>query len=130
MKGAELPINIIIIFILALAVLIAMIAIFMGVWTPGAASLSQESAKNSACQKYVGSGHCEKGTSTSYDSGSTINLDKNVECRCTEAQLGSGTGTDVETFEINNLEKLAKCCFGRTEGTGTGEMTAAAKLCC
>jgi Tfp pilus assembly protein PilE len=53
MKGIELPINVMIIVLIALVVLIAIIALFTGVWNPGSQSLSLESAKSSACQKLV-----------------------------------------------------------------------------
>lgn len=123
MKGAELPINIIIVFILALAVLIAMIAVFMGVWTPGSAGLGQESAKNSGCQKYVGLQLCDDKT----DKGDTINIET-VTCKCSKADIGSGTTTTDESIDVNTLEHLAKCCYGRTDETTSP--TAAAKLCC
>lgn len=123
MKGAELPINIIIVFVLALAVLIAMIAVFMGVWTPGSAGIGAESAKNTGCQKYVGLGKCEEKT----DSGSTIYIET-VTCKCNEVDAVvdkdldgvAGKKDSVEKYDVDNLEDLAKCCYGTTS----------AQLCC
>jgi hypothetical protein len=58
MKGAELPINTLIIFIIVLVVLVAIIGFFFGVWNPGAGGVQLEAVKTSACNKLVTTG-CE-----------------------------------------------------------------------
>jgi len=56
MKGIELPINVLIIVVIALIILLALIGLFYGVWTPGSSGLNLEGAKNSACQMLVSTG--------------------------------------------------------------------------
>lgn len=56
LKGVELPINVMIIVTLALIVLIAIIALFFGVWNPGKGSITLEVAKNNACQMLISLG--------------------------------------------------------------------------
>lgn len=53
MKGAELPINTLIVIIIALAVLIAVIAIFYNVVNPSKNSIDLGTAKSNACQMLV-----------------------------------------------------------------------------
>lgn len=50
MKGAELPINTLIIIVIALVILIAVIAIFFGVYNPSKEGINLEAAKSNACQ--------------------------------------------------------------------------------
>jgi hypothetical protein len=52
-KGVELPINVIVIVVICLVVLLAIIALFFGVWTPGKTSITLEAAKSNACQMLV-----------------------------------------------------------------------------
>jgi hypothetical protein len=56
MKGVELPVNVLIIVVLALIVLLAIIALFFGVWNP--TQITAEAAKNSACYTLLSTG-CE-----------------------------------------------------------------------
>ncbi|MFH1229504.1 MAG: hypothetical protein V1678_03715 [Candidatus Aenigmatarchaeota archaeon] len=56
MKGVELPINVMIIIVLAIIVLLAVMALFFGVWNPGKSSLSLETAKSSACNILISTG--------------------------------------------------------------------------
>jgi hypothetical protein len=56
MRGVELPINAIVIVVICLVVLLAIIALFFGVWTPGKSTITLEAAKSSACQMLVSLG--------------------------------------------------------------------------
>ena len=59
MKGMELPINTLIIVIIAIIVLIGVVAFFLGVWNPGTSGLQLETIKSSACQRLVSFGCSE-----------------------------------------------------------------------
>jgi len=56
MKGVELPINTLVIVVIALVILIALIALFYGVWAPSVEDIDLESAKNNACQMLISLG--------------------------------------------------------------------------
>jgi hypothetical protein len=53
LKGVELPINALIIIVLCLIVLIAIIVLFSGTWNSGKGTITQEAARNNACQLMV-----------------------------------------------------------------------------
>jgi len=50
MKGAELSINALVIMVLALVILLGILALYFGVWSPGASGISLEAAKGNACR--------------------------------------------------------------------------------
>lgn len=56
MKGAELPVNMLIIVVLAVIVFIATVAFFMGVWGPSTGGVNVEAVKNTGCNRLVSSG--------------------------------------------------------------------------
>lgn len=56
MRGLELPVNTLIVIVLAIIVLVAVIAFFMGAWRPGVSGIEMENAKNSGCQAFVSAG--------------------------------------------------------------------------
>jgi uncharacterized membrane protein len=55
MKGMELPVNTLIIVVIALVILLAILALFFGVW-PSVQGVSLEAAKNNACQILTSTG--------------------------------------------------------------------------
>jgi len=56
MKGMELPINVMVIIVICVIVLLAIVALFFGVWNPGKGSITLETAKNNACQMLASMG--------------------------------------------------------------------------
>jgi len=62
MKGVELSVNTLIIMVLGVIILVAIIALVLGVWSPSSISVSSETVKNSACVKYIGQG-CKSASS-------------------------------------------------------------------
>lgn len=90
MKGVELPINTLIIFIIVLIVLLAIIGFFFGVWTPGAGGLQIEAVKVSACQKFI-----------------SVN--------CMDANLITFDTIQCEGSSVSNLQELADNCYGGME---------------
>ncbi|MBU3897124.1 MAG: hypothetical protein KJ697_04295 [Nanoarchaeota archaeon] len=109
-KGMELPINTLVVFIIALVVLIAFIALFMNVQGQGGSTVSIETAKNSGCQRYVSMNYCNTPTT----SGSSISI-QSVQC------------SDTAKTIANDLETLAAKCYGITATTTN---SAASQLCC
>ena len=53
MKGLSLPINVLVIVVVAVIVLLGIVALYFGGFTPFSSSISVESAKNSACAELV-----------------------------------------------------------------------------
>jgi len=56
MKGVELPINVMVIIVICVIVLLAIVALFFGVWNPFKITTTLETAKNNACQMLVSIG--------------------------------------------------------------------------
>ena len=111
MKGIELPVNTLIIIILALIVLVAFSAFFLNVWRSGSQSITLEGAKNSACQIYVSLG-CTGSPSSVIVKNFDADQDENTDD-------GSGTG-DCEdksptATSQDNLWMLAKCYYNAAD---------------
>jgi hypothetical protein len=90
MRGIELPINTIIIVVLAILVLAAVAGLFGGSFTPGSGTITVEGAKNNACQKLLSMG-------------------------CSGVSLGSIT---VKDFDANKDGKLNPGTICYTDGSG------------
>jgi hypothetical protein len=110
MKGVELPINTIVIVVIALAILLALIALFFGVWTPGSSGITLDAAKNNACHMLVSTG-CRDAKQINvrdFDADKDGILDTG----------SSGTRTlvcvDGEAGGNDNLFMLCKCWYGIT----------------
>lgn len=121
MKGIELPMNTLVVIVIAIIILIAMVALFMGVWRQGSYGISMDSAKNSACQRYVSLKYCD----AQEDVGDGISIDS-IKCDANELLVqedlnDDGDMTDTKELVVSNLEDLAKYCFGGKT---------AASLCC
>lgn len=101
MKGVELPINTLIVVVIALAILLALIALFFGVWTPGSSGLNLDAAKNTACHMLV---------STGCRDAAQINVNDFDANKDGNLQSGTGTG-DCETGGDDNLYMLCKCWY-------------------
>ncbi|MEM3610295.1 MAG: hypothetical protein QW076_05340 [Candidatus Anstonellales archaeon] len=110
MKAAELPINVIVIVVLCLIVLLAILALFTGVWRPSSSSLNLETAKNNACQMLISTNGCNVPESTK-----TIvikDFDANKDEKIGEENSNTnGCGSDVTG---DNLFMLCKCWYSIT----------------
>jgi len=113
MKGTELPINTLIIIVIAVAVLIAMIALFYYVYDPSRQGISLEAAKSNACQM-LASLNCNVGA----DSISISNFDADKDG---QRDPGSNVGTSIADCSNgnpsmnDNLMTLCACYYGFTE---------------
>lgn len=107
MKGVELPINVLVIVVIALIILLALIGLFYGVWGPGSSGLNLEGTKNSACQMLVSTG-CSDSESihvSDFDADKDGQFDHGTQARhdspCNELDLNSR----------DNLFMLCKCWY-------------------
>jgi len=111
LKGVELPINTMIIVVLCLIVLIAIVVLFFGTWDPGKGVLTQEAAKNNACQLMIAS-RCNSNP-------------ENVIVRNFDADRdgvlntpGAGIGACASSpGQGDTLYMLCKCWYGIIEDT-------------
>ncbi|MFH0890215.1 MAG: hypothetical protein V1836_03700 [Candidatus Aenigmatarchaeota archaeon] len=62
-KGIALPIDMLVILAIAVIILIAVVAVFMGVWTPFAGNQQARANFNNACQILVNTGCADLSTS-------------------------------------------------------------------
>ncbi|MBI4017582.1 MAG: hypothetical protein HY366_01405 [Candidatus Aenigmarchaeota archaeon] len=74
-KGVEITTNTLVILVIAIIVLLAVIAIFTGVWSPGTKTTQGLGDFNSACASYAASGCCAS---------------EPPPARCAEAPTGGG----------------------------------------
>jgi hypothetical protein len=119
MKGLELPINVLVIVAIAVIVLLGIVALYLGGWTPFGSSIGVESVKNEACAELVRKG-CNIATSSinipnfdadqdglsgynSYGIAQDIGSDTIGSC-------GSSATGDLD----DNLYNLCECYYGRT----------------
>ncbi len=93
MKGMELPVNVLVIIVIAVIVLIALVALFMVSWGQGSRGIAIDTAKNSACQRYISLGCCESTCDSTDEESITFNT---VVCQDAEA---------------DNLNELRVSCF-------------------
>jgi hypothetical protein len=59
MKGVELPINVLVIIVIAVIVLLGIIAVYFAGWTPYASSAGVDTIKNDVCRKLVMGHGCD-----------------------------------------------------------------------
>jgi hypothetical protein len=98
MKGVELPINALVIVVIAVIVLLAVIAVYFTGWTPFAQSSEVESVKNAGCMMVV------------YDCSidlTTILFDGSMAGLPTYDVTGEGTLDSAD-----NMENLCSIHFG------------------
>lgn len=118
MKGISLPINILIIVIVAVIVLLGVMALYMGNWMPFNLSMNAETAKTQAC-KFLLNGGCGNTQNIKLDGtmGNLPEFDADLDGR-TGALEGATTAiTSVtcggtSTSVGDNLASLCKCHFG------------------
>jgi hypothetical protein len=111
MKGVELPINVIVLVVLALIVLLGILALFFGVWPQGSTGINLEGAKNGACQILI---------STNCGSPSSVNVkDFDADKDGTLNEVGPESSINAADcgkpgFK-DNLAMLCLCWYGANE---------------
>jgi len=105
LKGIELPINTLIIIVICLIVLIAIVVLFFGTWNPGKGTLTQEAAKNNACQLMVAL-RCNVNPETIVVRDFDADRDGNLNTP------GAGKGACGSPGQGDTLYMLCKCWYG------------------
>jgi len=129
MKGMELPINVMVIVVICVIVLLAVVALFFGVWNPFKTTATLETAKNNACQMLVSMGcpsnpesisvrdfDANRNGTVNDDGTGTISWDSNHDCYSAAATNNIG----------DNLASLCVCYYNLKGTTGP---TDCEKLC-
>jgi hypothetical protein len=107
----ELPVNTLIIVILAVIVLLGILALFSSVWNPSSTGLSLEAIKNNACQLLASMG-CNGDTS----SIAVNNFDANKDNSNTATGVSAwGTACPNAAWTGDNLAALCACYYGKTD---------------
>jgi len=128
MKGFTigLPINILVVVVIAVIILLGIMALQLGGWGPFAGAVSLEGVKNTACRKLVQGTNCVDSTNTitisnfdadddgGNDGGDTWDWTAPV-CRDPGADGVPGTADDPSN---DNLASLCYCNYGRTSDVG------------
>jgi len=106
LRGVELPINTMIIVVLCLIVLIAIVVLFFSTWDPGKGTLSQEAARNNACQLMVA-------TRCTANPVNIVVRDFDADRDGFLNTAGAGTGACASTpGQGDTLYMLCKCWYG------------------
>ncbi len=101
MKGISLPIDMLVILAIAVVVLIAVIAVFMGVWSPFAGDQQKRAAFQSACGQWASQG-CP-------DTDDAGKVPVNV---CTAAKgyiMGVASDGACDDSNRNNIKRACGC---------------------
>jgi hypothetical protein len=110
LKGVELPINAIIIILLCIAVLLAVITMFFGVWRPGQGSISLEAAKSSGCQMLSSMG-CNAMTASIPIRGFDANKDGTLSEGSAKSIITTATTCPLTISTQDNLLMLCQCWY-------------------
>jgi len=106
MKAVELPINVMVIIVICVIVLLAIVALFFGVWNPGKGSITLEAAKNNACQMLV-----SMGCPSNPESISVRDFDANRNGMVNDAGgIAWNAGTDCGLSATTSGDNLASLC--------------------
>lgn len=118
MKGIELPVNALIIIILAVLVLLGILALYAGVWSPSSGGVNLESAKNNACQM-LASTNCQSDPATILISNFDAN--KNGQQKDTSQTPDKSTAWDYAAHcglgksTGDNLATLCLCYYNKSD---------------
>jgi len=119
-KGISLPVNILVIIVLALIILIAILALFYGIWPQGVSGVNLEAVKNNACQLLVTTdcGEARFVTISNLDADKDGSNDPS-----TGWTWGTTCPTDpADTTLGDNLAALCACYYFRTDEIGCKEL--------
>ena len=126
MKGVELPINVLIIVVIALAILLALIALFFGVWTPSSSGITLDAAKNNACHMLVSTG-CRDAAQIN-----VRDFDADKDGHLNEPGTTTGASclpSDSASSSSDNLFMLCRCWYGITGDDPTLNLKCRQNIC-
>lgn len=70
-KGLELPVNVLVVVAIAVVIVLGVLALYMGVVTPGQATIQQRAAWNQMCQIVVQQ-YCQTDNPTGYNTANSF----------------------------------------------------------
>jgi hypothetical protein len=110
----ELPVNTLIIVILAVIVLLGILALFSGVWNPSSTGLSLEAAKSNACQLLASMG-CNGDTSSIVVNNFDANKDGAIVggSAFNTANWADPKNCNADATSQDNLAALCACYYGK-----------------
>ena len=118
MKGVSLPINVLVIVVIAIIVLLGIVALYFGGFSPFSSSISVEGVKNELCSEEVREGCDDLVASQTTD---TFDANKNGKVGGSEItqnfnwnSLPSCDASTVSTAHGDNLASICYCFYGRT----------------
>jgi hypothetical protein len=111
LKGIELPVNALIIVILAVLVLLGILALYGGVWSPSSGGINLESAKNNGCHM-LASTNCQSGPETI--AISNFDANKNGQSNDPGTVSAWGTACPNAAWTSDNLAALCACFYYKT----------------
>jgi hypothetical protein len=121
MKGLSLPINVLVIVVVAIIVLLGVVAIYFGGWSPFSSAISVEGVKNALCEEEVREG-CDD--NTAMQTITTFDANKNGQVGTAEAttnfnwaSLPACTAATAATAHGDNLASICYCYYGRNSET-------------
>lgn len=108
MKGLSLPINVLVIVVIAIIVLLGVVAIYFGGFSPFSSAISVEGAKNAACGELVRK-NCAVNPGAiviqNFDANNDTNINPGSEATLTALACNAGS---------DNLGRLCACFYSRT----------------
>jgi hypothetical protein len=110
-KGLELPMNIVILLVIAIIVLIAIMALLYSTYPTAKGSVDLSTAKNSACQFLINMG-CLPSTGTVLVNDFDANMDGNIQTG--SENFGSSDTISCDKNGGDNLARLCACYYGVT----------------
>jgi len=112
MKGLELPINALVIIVVAVIVMIALIAMFYPAFLGGTIATTSESAKSTACAILVEAKNCNVNTNTITISNFDANRHGDVGDSTADAGYPTACdGTAATNSAHDNLATLCLCYY-------------------
>ena len=118
MKGVTLPVNILVIIVIAIIVLLGILALYFGGWSPFSSAIGVESVKNDACE-YLVRRRCTLSTA----SVPTLEFDSDKDGTLGSSDAGNTwdwnnlPSSCIPSITLNsrdNLAALCYCFYGRT----------------
>ncbi len=105
-KGVSLPIDMLVILAIAVIILIAVVAVFMGVWNPFATNQQTRVEFNKACSVWANTG-CGADTK---DVPNLCDKAVNVVITSTDVATCKSSATDADTMKIKNKVRQGCGC--------------------
>jgi hypothetical protein len=118
MKGVELPINSLVIIVICLIVLLSVVAFYFFGWRPWSMTVTQESARNNACQMLAVMGcraHPANISVSSFDADKDGNIDP-LTSSIYITTISCSNPSDVNTFD--SLWSLCVCYYNLPQTDG------------